>query len=260
MLKSYHHAREALYRQIIADTIPPAQSNTVILDAGCGDVFYGRLLAQVLGPAVTVVALDNHRRLGESRPGPQRVELCQGDMERPGLRPQAFDAVWLCRSLHSAADPPARLQALARLLRPGGRLIVIENDFSHHPMLAWPADFERRVLTAHFLYLEEHNGPGRMLERYHAARYLPAWLRCAALQPAFVHTYVSEDMAPLAPDVEAYWSLFLNWLGRRIMPYLAPEDQRRYLDLCDPASPDYLLAQPAAYCVELTTVGCGVAA
>jgi SAM-dependent methyltransferase len=181
-------------------------------------------------------------------------------MERAGLKPQAFDAIWLSRTLHSAADPSARLCALARLLRPGGRLIVVESDYAHHPLLAWPAHFERQVLTAHFQYMQSRSGPRNSLERYHSARHLPGWLRRAGLRLAFLHTYLSEDIGPLAPEAEEYWRLTLQWLGGRILPFLSPGDREQYLELCNPKSPDYLLAQPNAYCVELTTVGCGIAA
>jgi SAM-dependent methyltransferase len=179
-------------------------------------------------------------------------------MERAGLRPYSFDVVWLCRSMHSAPDPCRRLAALARLLRPGGRLIIVENDFAHHPLLSWPVDFEQQVFNAHALYLQTRSTDG-LRERYHAARYLSAWLRRAGLQPDLVRTYVSEDAAPLSSEAIEYWQLFIEWLGPRVLPHLSPEAQARYLDLCNPGSPNYVLASPDAYCVELTTVGCGTA-
>jgi SAM-dependent methyltransferase len=259
MLKAYHRAREPLYRQIIADVLAGAGTQALILDAGCGDSFYSQLIAEALGPEVVIVALDLAFGPSAGRRVSAQVAHCQADMERPGLRPQSFDAVWLCRSLHSAGDPPRRIRRLARLVRPGGRLVVVENDFAHYPLLAWPADFERRVLSAHFQYLQSRCADGASLERYHSARHLPAWLEHAGVRPDFVRTYVSEDMPPLPPDTEAYWALFLKWLGGRVFPYLDAEDQERYRDLCDPFSPNYLLSRANAYCVELTTVACGLA-
>ena len=159
--------------------------------------------------------------------------------------------------LHSAPDPARRLAALAGLLRPGVSLIVIENDFAHHP-ISWPVDFEQRVFNAHHRYLQSRCSEDASLERYHSARHLPAWLRQAGLKPAFVHTYVSEDMAPLPPDVEAIGAC--SWRGCGAgCSRTWPRKTGALHDLSDPPSPDYLPVQSDAYCVELTTVACGIA-
>ncbi len=259
---AYHCARERLFRRIIADAVRAPIQGALILDAGCGDAFYSRLLADVLGPGTRIVAVDrNPASLAVSRSHtlPPTIHGCLTDLEQAGLRPGVFDVIWLCRAMHSALDPLRRLAALAPLLRPGGQLIVIENDFAHHPILSCPADFGHRIIEAHHQYLKSRCADGTSLERYHAARHLPQWLAQVGLQEICFHTYVSEDVAPMTGEVELYWQLFLGWLGCRIWPFLSPDEQQMYLRAFVPTSPDYLLRRPGFYGLELTTVVCGTA-
>lgn len=254
----YHRVREPVYRAIIADS--GMASKDLILDAACGDAFYSRLMAEVLGPDVRIVAIDRNLALLHSQPDPGPAILrCQSDVEQVGLWHSTFDAIWLCRSMHAALDPLRRLCALASLLRPGGRLIVIENDLAHCPILSWPADFERRVREAHYQFLQSRGTGVSSIERYYAARHLSTWLGQAGLRQVSVHTYAVEDVAPMAADVEKYWKLALDYLGNLIQPFLSLEDQQAFARAFDPESCDYLLRRPGFYCLEPITVACGIA-
>jgi len=252
---AYHHVREPLYRTIIGDLqLSPAAR---ILDAGAGDTYYSQLLSRLLGPAAQIVAVDNHLRLLGAMPNsPPNVQRCLSDLDHLGLAPGCFDAVWFCRSMHSAPDPLARLAALLPMLRPGGQLIVIENDTAHHPILPFPADFEQRLRQAR-LHYERTRCDSAACERYRAATHLSRWLVHLGLSGVSAHTYVSEDLAPLSPEVEAYWQKYLAWDANHLEPYLSPADAKRYCAAHDPSSPDYLLSQPGCYLVELTTVAIG---
>jgi SAM-dependent methyltransferase len=258
LAEAYHRVREPLYRQILDETLPNLRQEALILDAGCGDAFYSRLLANHFA-TVNVVALDLDKKRLTAEASAGAVHACQADLERAGLQPGVFDAIWLCRAMHSALDPLRRLQALAPLLRPAGRLVVVENDFGHHPLLSWPADFERQVLEAHLRYLQRRTSDGTSLERYFAPRYLPAWLTQAGLRLASIRTHVSLDVAPMPAEMEAYWALFIAWLRQRIWPLLSPQAQDTFRRLCESESPDYVLASAGFCCAELTTVVCAYA-
>jgi SAM-dependent methyltransferase len=258
MLKAYHHAREELYRAIITDCrLPPT---ALLLDAACGDAFYSDLIADILGPQARIVAADCNLATLRSRPLPTtNIQPCLTDVERAGLRPGAFDVVWMCRSMHSVIDPQQRVTALAALLRPGGRLIVIENDLAHCPIFAWPADFEQRVQQALDRFLQQQCLNGAAIERYYASRHLPAWLARAGLRHITLHTYPVEDVVPLADAVERYWRLWMGLRGSMIRPFLLSADWQAYSHAFDPESPDYVLSQPGFYCLEPTTVAWGIA-
>ena len=250
---AYHRVREPLYcRMIEALQLPPAAR---VLDAGSGDGFYSQLFSRLLGPEARIVAFDFNLDLLRAARGPApNVYRCLGDLENCGLAPASFDAVWLCRSMHSARDPLVRLGALARLLRPGGRLIVVENDTAHYPILPLAAEFEHRLREARIQYERSRSPNDAVCERYKAAKHLARWLRQLELSDVSVHTHVSEDLAPLDPAVEDYWRLFLSWDADHLGPFLSRSDASAYCATVDPASPTYLFAQPGCYCVELTTI------
>lgn len=106
------------------------------VDAGTGE---GGLL-DVLAPVYRrVVALDrSEAQLGRAlrrirARGYDNVELVCGEIDGPELRSAAgegADVVVASRMLHHAPLPRATVQALGRLLRPGGRLLVI--DYVRH--------------------------------------------------------------------------------------------------------------------------------
>jgi len=258
LMEAYHRVRERLYRRIIAEALSGLRPGALVLDAGCGDTFYSQLMAEGLGPGARIVAVDRNSALLKTQLDHLPLFYrCLSDFEQAGLCSGVFDAIWLCRTMHSAPDPLWRLQSLRRLLRSGGRIVVVENDYAHYPILALPAAFERRLVEARHRYLQSECTDGVSMERYHAARHLAVWLGQAGFQQLCIHTYVSDDIAPMPEAVEAYWQLVMAWQISRIEPFLSAEDRQAYKRAFEPESPDYLLGRPGFYCLELTTVGCG---
>jgi ubiquinone/menaquinone biosynthesis C-methylase UbiE len=104
-----------------------------LLDIGTGT---GRLL-ELVAPRVTGgLGVDASRAmlaLARARLAKPELAHCavrQADMYRLALADAGFDTVVLQMVLHYAEDPAAALTEAARVLRPGGRLIVI--DLAHH--------------------------------------------------------------------------------------------------------------------------------
>jgi SAM-dependent methyltransferase len=104
-----------------------------LLDIGTGT---GRLL-ELLAPRVAGgLGVDASRAmlaLARARLAKPELVHCavrQADMYRLPLADAGFDTVVLQMVLHYAEDPAAALAEAARVLRPGGRLIVI--DLAHH--------------------------------------------------------------------------------------------------------------------------------
>lgn len=100
---------------------------SVIADLGCGT---GQL-AEALAPYVrTVIAVDRSRAMlraaGQRLGAHPNVELRQGELDALPIDDATVDAVTLSLVLHHQADPPTVLAEVARVVRPGGRLLVID--------------------------------------------------------------------------------------------------------------------------------------
>lgn len=96
-------------------------------DLGCGN---GRL-TETLAPFVRrVIGVDQSAAMltaaRKRLAGVENVEFRQGDVERLPLDDTALDVAVVFLVLHFAADPAAVIAEAARVLRPGGRLLLVD--------------------------------------------------------------------------------------------------------------------------------------
>lgn len=105
-----------------------------VADAGAGEGHLTLLLARF---ARSVVAVDHSKAmLREVRQRAKlagvsaRVRTEEGDLEAMPLAREAVDAVFLSQALHHAAQPAKALAEAARVVRKGGRVIVL--DLARH--------------------------------------------------------------------------------------------------------------------------------
>ena len=128
------HAPEAAVEAAVGDALgsKPVRS---LLDLGTGT---GRMLQLLATRAARAVGLDaSHAMLAVARAnlekaGLHRVELRQGDIYAPPFAAASFDLVLIHQVLHYLDDPARALGEAARLLSPGGRLLVV--DFAPHSL------------------------------------------------------------------------------------------------------------------------------
>ncbi len=122
--KSWKSLAEALLR-----LMPPM----VIADLGAGDGSFAFLLAQ---RAARVVAVDASAKMLEVaretavRHGIDNVEFRLGDMEEVPIDDAGVDLVFFSQSLHHALHPERAVAEAARILRPGGRIAIL--DLARH--------------------------------------------------------------------------------------------------------------------------------
>ena len=104
---------------------PDDLKGTAVLDGGCGMGRYLRVAAE--GEPRLLVGLDLSqavlaaRDLTQGIPG---VGLVRGDLLAPPFAPGSFDHIYSLGVLDHTPDPKAAFLALAKLLKPGGRIVV----------------------------------------------------------------------------------------------------------------------------------------
>ena len=149
-----------------ADTAYPAGST--VLEAGCG----------VGAQTVTLAARSPHARftsvdvsatsLAEAKrriddEGLTNVEFAQADIFALPFEPRSFDHVFVCFVLEHLREPVEALATLARLLRPGGTLTVIEGD--HGSAYFHPDSAAARAAIACQIELQRRAGGNSLIGR-----------------------------------------------------------------------------------------------
>lgn len=151
------------------------------LELGAGEGAFTLALADLLGPGAAIVALDRDgsalRHLTEELPRrfPGRdLEVVVGDF-RDSLPAGPFDGVLAANSLHFVADPAAVLRRARAVLRPAGRLIVVEYDADRgNPWVPHPFSGGHFVDLATEAGFEDPRVIGRVPSRFLGAIYAAA--------------------------------------------------------------------------------------
>ncbi|HXS77884.1 MAG TPA: metalloregulator ArsR/SmtB family transcription factor [Terracidiphilus sp.] len=167
--KSWKAMAEALLR-----LMPPQ----VIADLGAGDGSFSLLLAQ---NAEKVIAVDSSAKMIEfareqaHRNHVKNVDYRLGDMEELPIEDASVDIVFFSQSLHHALHPDRAISEAARILKPGGRIAIL--DLAKH-----------RFEEARDIYADEWLGFGEAE--------LESMLERAAFTKPHTSVVYKEDKAP----------------------------------------------------------------
>jgi ubiquinone/menaquinone biosynthesis C-methylase UbiE/biotin operon repressor len=113
----------------LAETLLQLLPPMVIADLGAGEGTFSQLLAQ---RAERVIAVDNSARMVEfgsqlaKEHGIGNLEYRQGDLESPPIEYSSVDLAFFSQSLHHAIHPQRAVDAAFRILKPGGRIVVLD--------------------------------------------------------------------------------------------------------------------------------------
>lgn len=113
----------------LAETLLQLLPPMVIADLGAGEGTFSQLLAQ---RADRVIAVDNSARMVEfgtslaKEHGIRNLEYRLGDLESPPIEDASVDLAFFSQSLHHALHPGRAVAAAHRILRSGGRIVILD--------------------------------------------------------------------------------------------------------------------------------------
>jgi arsenite methyltransferase len=205
-LEALYGTRDVLRRRKLIHEALGAQDGERILDAGCGPGFYVAELLDEIGANGSIVGIDGSPQmlaLAARRVGPrENVELHEADVTSLPVPDEDLDAVLSVQVLEYVADIPAVLAEIRRVLRPGGRVVIWDVDWSTVSWHSANPDRMQRALTSWDAHLSHPALP----------QTLGAQLGAAGFEDvrAEGHAFVSTDLDPdtygaaLMPLIERY--------------------------------------------------------
>jgi SAM-dependent methyltransferase len=159
---------------LLAQLVP----RVVVADLGAGEGWLSQLLAR---RAEKVIAVDNSPKMvafGRAESKKKNIpnlEYRLGDLADPPIPARSVDIVILSQALHHTANPQQAVAAAAKLLRKGGRLIILDLNQHHF-------DKARDLYGDHWLGFSETD--------------LHEWLTAAGLQQIEVQLLAPESEPP----------------------------------------------------------------
>jgi ubiquinone/menaquinone biosynthesis C-methylase UbiE/biotin operon repressor len=115
--------------QGLAETLLTLMPPMVIADLGAGEGTFSQLLAR---RSKKVIAVDNSEKMVEYgrelalKHGVKNLEYRKGDLEEVPIRDATVDLAFFSQALHHAQHPARAVAEAARILKPGGRIVVLD--------------------------------------------------------------------------------------------------------------------------------------
>ncbi len=116
----------------------------VVVDVACGTGDLTQAFAR--SPASLVLGIDfTHEMLGvamkkraaQPATSATKITYAEGDAQNLPVADASADVVSIAFGIRNVADPRKALREFARVLRPGGRLVILEFDQPGNPLMRW---------------------------------------------------------------------------------------------------------------------------
>jgi ArsR family transcriptional regulator len=149
-----------------------------VADLGAGEGLLSELLAR---RCKKVIAVDNSEKIvafGAAKArknGLKNLEFRLGNLQNPPLEAGSVDLVILSQALHHAENPAAALASAAKLLKPGGQILILD-------LLAHKFEKARELYGDHWLGFAEGD--------------LHRWLEAAGLKKIEISIVAAEEQPP----------------------------------------------------------------
>jgi ubiquinone/menaquinone biosynthesis C-methylase UbiE len=205
-LETLYRTRDVLRRRRLVREALKAGPGDRVLDVGCGPGFYVAELLEQVGPTGSVTGVDASPQTLElarrRTEGHGNVALHLADATALPVPDVAFDAALSVQVLEYVADVDAALAELRRALRPGGRAVIWDVDWSTVSWHSTDPVRMARVLAAWDGHLADPALPRTLAARLRAAGFTDV--------TAEGHTFATTERTPdaygaaIIPLVEQY--------------------------------------------------------
>jgi ubiquinone/menaquinone biosynthesis C-methylase UbiE len=175
-----------------------------VLDCGCGP---GRLIQLLkseheglritgleIDPTLVTVAKEHLAKAGMDD-----CQVQQGSAEEPNLPAASFDFIVLRLVLEHVLDPVVALGEMKKLLRPGGRIAIISNDFDFH-LRTWPQVPELDDLYDAYIASRRSDGGDPCIGRRVPGLLREAGFRVVGFESEIAHNHLEGDPAFLLAE------------------------------------------------------------
>jgi ubiquinone/menaquinone biosynthesis C-methylase UbiE len=158
-------------RSRLRDALEPHSAER-LLEVGPGTGYYTLPVAEWLGPEGVLEILDlqremlDHTMRAARERGLHNVVAAQGDASSLPYEDDRFDAAYLAATLGEIPDQDAALGELARVIKPGGRLVV--GELFGDPHWVRLPSLKRRAHRAGFQFERRVGGPLGYFARFRA--------------------------------------------------------------------------------------------
>jgi SAM-dependent methyltransferase len=230
---------------------------SAVLDAGCGSGRVTGWLADWVGPRGLVCALDREPEalavvadaLGSIRD--RHIEGWQGDLQHLPFDDDTFDAAWCSRVIGYVQDQTVALAELVRVVRPGGRIVVVTGDAARATFLPIDPALEARLRLAEQRALAA-GAWGEPID-IHTGRRLYALARALPVQRVEPVALLWERVAPLTDVEDRYLRSVMAWLVDPISRRWLRRDWEECRRLFHPDSSACVLDAPDLHVVQTAT-------
>ena len=151
-LERLYSTRDVLRRRELVRAALGARSGVRILDVGCGPGFYITELLEAVGREGAVAGVDISADMlavtAKRAAGHGNVEFHEADATSLPVPDASFERAVCVQVLEYVRDVPAALAEMHRVLRPGGRMLVWDVDWSTVSWHAIDRQLMRQVLAA----------------------------------------------------------------------------------------------------------------
>jgi len=175
--RAFSESHDAVVRRSIVLDALNLRTGERVLELGCGGGYYTHAAAQFVGPTGRVCGIDispDQIVAAQARCAEFAwVECREADIAAPPYASAEFDVVFAVQVLEYLSDLDGALRHIHRLLRPGGRLIVVATNWSSAVWHSENAPRMQRVLAAWAPHTPCRDLPGILAAR----------LRRAGIQP-----------------------------------------------------------------------------